>query len=248
MSAPIDITAAEALSERAIRDTDQQRCLHPERRPTWAPPLPFNCKMEAALERLKSLIPEADFDCSYGRLWAVWAHPKWCKGKFDGFDLRAGREHNGEIITRIRPGRELWWIGPNWRTPCPPKDPETWEKRESRLRKLWARVGDPDFLLKAIARAKESFAEEQAEYIRKKAQGEKVVGRIELRHNIRELGVAAILAFAGAPDATMQSGARLAGICCRCGRILTDASSRELGIGPECFSIVHNRPTNWSHE
>jgi hypothetical protein len=35
----------------------------------------------------------------------------------------------------------------------------------------------------------------------------------------------------------MLAGARLAKICCRCGRTLTDPTSMALGIGPECLNV-----------
>jgi hypothetical protein len=50
----------------------------------------------------------------------------------------------------------------------------------------------------------------------------------------RQLSLEAILAFASDPDEIMRRSARLAGICCVCGRTLTDPTSREQGIGPEC--------------
>jgi hypothetical protein len=78
------------------------------------------------------------------------------------------------------------------------------------------------------------FAEEQERFAKRHEEYLLRQKRYALRERLRELGLAAILAFTGAPDETMQRGARLAGICCNCGRTLTDPTSLELGIGPEC--------------
>jgi hypothetical protein len=228
-------SAAETLAQRVLIDTAEQRQLHPERRPTWAPPLPFQPELVSALERLKSLLPDADFDPSYGRLWAEWADPKRCDGRFDGFTLRAGKAHNGERLVRLRPGaRGLWHVGPHWLAPKAPKAPR------NPVRVLMSLDSDPDWIAQPEKAREfrrdieEHFAKAQEKFAQEQEQHAIAMERVDLRDAIRDPGVAAFLNFAGAPDATMKSGAILAGICMHCGRVLTDTTSRELGIGPEC--------------
>jgi hypothetical protein len=231
-------TAAERLAERVISDTAEQRQLHPERRPTWAPPLPFPPELVSDLERLKALLPDADFDPAYGRLWAEWADPKRCDGRFDGFSLRAGKSHDGERILRLSPGVGAWHVGPHWLAPKAPKPVKPLQAYK--IPKGFFKGFNPEdpsvkeMVAFIVGGWPEQFAEAQSRYAKEQAKFEPLQAQFLLREDLRNLGVAAFLAFAGAPDATMRSGAILAGICFRCGKILTDTTSRELGIGPEC--------------
>jgi Family of unknown function (DUF6011) len=185
----------------AVKETNYQRQNTPDRRPTFAPPIPFSKELIDALERFKALKPKAEFEPGYGRLWAVWESPKLAHGKCNGFQLRAGKGHDGETLVEIRPGSGGWWTGPNWSptTLC-----------------LQHYMNE-----EAITNQKQKYQEEKTLFL--------------IHCELRELGILEILKFAGAPEEVMRAGGRIAGICCRCGRVLTDPTSMALGIGPECI-------------
>jgi hypothetical protein len=50
-----------------------------------------------------------------------------------------------------------------------------------------------------------------------------------------ELATQPLLAFAGDPEIERAHGSQVTGACCICGKTLTDATSLERGIGPECI-------------
>lgn len=81
---------------------------------------------------------------------------------------------------------------------------------------------------------RESIAREREDFEKELAAHERRMKSYRLRERIRELGMAAIAGFSGAPDELMKTGAQIAGICCICGRALTDPTSMRLGIWPEC--------------
>jgi hypothetical protein len=106
------------LVSLAVKETDEQRKNSPDRRPTFAPPIPFAGELVEALERFKALAVKVEFEPGYGRLWAVWESPKKAHRKCKGFELRAGKAHNGLLITSLRPGSGArWWTGPEWTVP-----------------------------------------------------------------------------------------------------------------------------------
>jgi hypothetical protein len=186
----------------AIKETDEQRKNSPDRRPTFAPPIPFSHKLVDALKRFQALDPRIECEPGYGRLWAIWESPKKTHGKCQGFELRAGKAHDGELITKVRSGSGAkWWTGPEWTIP------------HLHLRE-WMKEAQ-------VASQEKAYRAEKERFI--------------LRCALRELGTVEILKFAGALDEVMLAGARLAKICCCCGRALTDPTSMALGIGPECL-------------
>jgi hypothetical protein len=190
------------LVNLAIKETDQPRENSPDRRPTFAPPIPFSKELIDALERLKSLDSKIEFEPGYGRLWAVWESPKKAHGKCKGFDLLVGKVRQGQAIVTIRPGvGGSWWTGPKWSVPS---------------------------LYLTESMGESQIAVQEKDYNKHKE-------RFLLNSELRELGIAEILKFAGAPYEVMLAGARFAKICCCCGRELTDPTSMALGIGPECI-------------
>jgi hypothetical protein len=199
-AASIPSTVIDELVTLAINETSFQRETSPDRRPTFAPPIPFSENLQTALERLRAMRTQLEFEPGYGRLWAVWESPKLANGKCKGFDLRVGKDHDGEVLVSVRPGTGGWWTGPRLVAPSPVYN--GWNKER------W-----------------------QKEY------DQKVNGYI-LYSQLRDLGVAEIMKFSGSPEEVMRAGARIAGICCRCGRSLTDPTSMALGIGPECIQRV----------
>jgi hypothetical protein len=60
------------------------------------------------------------------------------------------------------------------------------------------------------------------------------ISEYPLRVRAAELGGRRVLEFASAPCEQMQLGGVLCAACAICGKALTDAISRERGIGPEC--------------
>jgi hypothetical protein len=192
----------DALVALAVKETDEQREAIPDRRPTFAPPIPFSEALIALLERHKALDSKTQFEPGYGRLWAVWESPKKAHGKCKGFELRAGKAHDGLLITNVRSGSGAkWWTGPEWTIP------------HLHLREWMKEV--------QVAIQEKTYRAEKERFI--------------LHCELRESGTVEILKFAGAPEKIMLAGARLAKICCRCGRALTDPTSMALGIGPECL-------------
>jgi hypothetical protein len=242
---PLTITEniLDQLVARALADTEQARAEHPKRRPTWAPPIPFEQELVEALEEAKSKF-QWTFESGYGRLWAAWDSPRYFKEiRFGGFNLYAGKERGGWFsIIKIRRGRGDTWVAvESWS----PTSPRPWTKREvelvkeharrkAQIQKRYAEFGEvrPEWkferdLQEDLVRAREVFEKESAlhaEYLE----------RSQLYNRLRDLGLVALARFAGAPDEVMRTGAHLAGICCICGRTLTDPTSMRLGIGPEC--------------
>jgi hypothetical protein len=88
-------TVVDQLVTLAVRDTDEQRKNSPDRRPTFAPPIPFSKELIDALERFKALDSKTQFEPGYGRLWAVWESPKKTHGQCARW-----------LIDRQYPGRE----------------------------------------------------------------------------------------------------------------------------------------------
>jgi hypothetical protein len=88
------------LVELAIAETAYQRSSSPDRRPTFAPPITFCAELETLLSNAKNIGNE--FEPGYGRLWAVWENPKLTLGKCKGFELRAGKNHDGPVLVKIR--------------------------------------------------------------------------------------------------------------------------------------------------
>jgi hypothetical protein len=216
------------LALRAQQDTLASQTRHPFRRPTWAPPLPFSKELSSALENFLILHPNLEiFDSSYGRLWAQWANPKHASGEIAGFDLRAGKETNGVILVKIRVAQATgWWIGPNWLQPDRVKP---WEQREARIRKRCQNfvANIADIVDRTLVRERAIFDKEIARFDDRNKS-------YLLREKLRQLRLSVILAFAEAPEAAIESGARRAGVCRSCYHPLKDPTSIELGIGPEC--------------
>ncbi len=194
-------TLVNELVDLAVKETSLQRETSPDRRPTFAPPIPFSPEMDSALKRLKLLDPKLEFEPGYGRLWAVWESPERANGKCQGFNLRAGKAQDGVMLVQIRPGSGGWWTGPRWTAPRLFLSHRMYENQIG-IQELHYETSKERFLINS---------------------------------ELRELGIAEILKFAEAPEEVMLAGARIAGICCRCGRPLTDPTSMALGIGPECI-------------
>jgi hypothetical protein len=156
----------------AVKETDHQRENSPDRRPTFAPPIPFSPELVDALEQSKALYPKREFEPvepGYGRLWAVWESPKKAHGKCKGFELRAGKAHDGWIIAEARPG----WGGKSgkWFTGPSPVVPGLYLES-------WMGSDQVEVQKKAYNKRKEHFLASS---------------------QLRELGIAEILKFAGAP-------------------------------------------------
>jgi hypothetical protein len=239
----------DSLAALAVSDTELQRKRNPKRRPTWAPPLPFDSELSEKLDELKALRPVEDYSTAYGRLWAKWTNAKWAGGKLSGFELRAGKLHNGERITELNPQRDgSWKVGPYWSAPgtgvCPVKplgSDEELEKefdRGCRPRELKYFEESPErrgyWLADYIIKEKKRFIEDQERFVKEQAMLEKWKIRFPIQESLRELGLACILNFCDSPDTVMQLGGQISGMCCCCGKLLTDPTSVKLGIGPEC--------------
>jgi hypothetical protein len=96
-----------SLVARVLSDTEQARAQHPDRRPTWAPPLSFAPELIAVIEEARALWPKERIGApDYGRLWAEWDSPRWFKKqiRFAGLTLRAGKNANAFTVVKIREG------------------------------------------------------------------------------------------------------------------------------------------------
>ena len=216
----------EGLVVRAIADTEQARIKQPKRRPTWAPPIPFEQELAQTIKEIEALWIGAKYECAYGRLWAQWQNPRYFKNHADtfaGFDLVSGKGHKGVTILRVRRNPEKQWVVVKRSTPL-------WARsladREAECRSWYYETEEA--LQGALVRARERFERDNELYARE-------IKYHELLPRASELGAIALAKFAEAPDEVMRVGGQISGICCICGRTLTDPTSVRLGIGPECI-------------
>jgi hypothetical protein len=139
-----------------------KQLINVSRRPTFAPPITFDAELDALISKAES---GKDYEPGYGRLWAVWENPKRTLGKCKGFELRAGKGHDGPVLVQIRVGygQNKWWTGPNWCCPQWTGDDAQYEKgkarfllrcqlRESGIREILRFADSPEEVMREGAR------------------------------------------------------------------------------------------------
>jgi hypothetical protein len=240
--------AFEALRERAevtvSIDAEEDR----QRRPSWAPPLQVDDELASLCRTLGYLAPDHS---PIARLWASFADPKKSRAALRkqfstlpliglqcrGFQLFAGSER-GNLDTALfdawRTEAGVWNFGPA------PKSVRGWHsvrwhnltrqrlEAEDRIAHGFA-YPDEQVGIEKIAR---ELAELEAKNVADTLQRQQ---QAKLRNQVLQLAQQRVLEFVGAPDAQMQSAARLWGHCCICSKALTDPVSLERGIGPDCL-------------
>ena len=236
-------TAFEQLRQRAENDVAADEDAERSRRPSWAPPLIIEGELLAVCIELGLLTAD---DKPIARLWAEFADPKKrgrALRKWDnphgmseitcrGFELHPGTERGSTSDILFQAQREAsgaWRFGPYfYESDYHSPRRSDWERLVTKL--VQARdAGEPSLIEQIsaqIAEIDERDRKAAVAYYR----------RQQLRKRAAELGRDRALDFAGAPGVQMQLAARLSGMCFNCGKALTDPSSLERGIGPECHA------------
>jgi hypothetical protein len=249
---PSQLEAANAAFEALRQRAEAAVAIEAERdrRPSWAPPLILEGELFELCRALGYLTPE---DPPIARLWAGFADPKRSRAVLRervgtlpllgldvrGFQLFAGSERgniNQLLFEAQRTESGTWRFGPTlylsiyWS----PRARE-WE----RLTRDRAAVADrlsqglpypnDQALLESLTR---QIAEIDAQDLAGAGKQRKFS---EQRTRAVQLAQQRVLEFVGAPDAQMQTAARLWGHCCICSKALIDPISLERGIGPDCL-------------
>jgi hypothetical protein len=230
------------------------------RRPSWAPPMELAGGLLELCIKLGLLAPE---DKPIARLWAQFAGPKKLgrtlrEGNSDtdlampgiscrGFELHAGGTRGNRFAALFhaqRYGNGQWQTGPRWHRPHPYPSYET-RRVQQQVDLLQRQVdsyrGEPEWenpfrdFSRVLEGQQQALAKSQADD-QQKFQAE--LSRYELGHRVTELATARVAEFAGDYDVQVHAAGRLYGHCCECGRLLTDHTSLERGIGPECLQKV----------
>jgi Family of unknown function (DUF6011)/Large polyvalent protein associated domain 29 len=253
---PSVLAAFEQLRRRA--ETEVRAGEDAQRRPSWAPPLVLGGELGEICLELGYLTED---DKWIGRLWAEFATPKrsgkWLRQNLSelpleglqcrGFSLWAGgaRGTRADLLFEAqREESETWRFGPEERA----------HGYHSPRGRDWERlVRERESLRHELERHRESLSEGRLHQIETGladcarrleildaedlAGAKKFHDRQRLQQRARELARARVLEFVGAPDAQMQTAARLWGRCCVCGKALTGPLSLERGIGPDCYAL-----------
>jgi Family of unknown function (DUF6011) len=240
-SDPAAFEVFEALRERAEVDVSTSSESERQRRPSWAPPLIIEGELLEACRELGYLGKD---DKPVVRLWAQFADPKK-KGTSlreqrsrhplagivcRGFQLHAGSERGplGSMLFEAqRQESGEWRFGPKvYVSDDGPRSPRSHEwERLIRAREGLLSPADTERIDREIAEIDAKDLEDQRTYRRRKW----------LRQRAIELARARVLEFAGAPGMQMQAASRLWGHCFNCSKTLSDPTSLERGIGPDCL-------------
>jgi Family of unknown function (DUF6011) len=252
-SDPTVFETFERLRERA--EAEAHISEDSERRPSWAPPLLLGEELAELYLELELITPD---DKWIGRLWADFATPKrsgkWLREHMSdlplegiqcrGFSLWAGAAR-GTCATLLfeaqRQQSGAWRFGP-----------------QDNALGYWISGLDGEYRWKDLIRQREQARDiyrhpsQARELELQLAELERKIKTVEddertkvtayydrqrKRQRVLELARGRVLEFVGAPDAEMQTAARLWGCCCRCGKTLTDPVSLERGVGPNCFTL-----------
>jgi hypothetical protein len=252
---PSVLAAFEQLRRRA--ETEVRAGEDAQRRPSWAPPLVLGGELGEICLELGYLTED---DKWIGRLWAEFATPKrsgkWLRQNLSelpleglqcrGFSLWAGGARGTRANLLFEAQREesgAWRFGPyehahgyhslrerDWERLIREREGLRHERQRHRESLSEGRLHQIETSFADCARRLEILDAEDL------AGAKKFHDRQRLQRRARELARARVLEFVGAPDAEMQTAARLWGRCCVCGKALTDPLSLERGIGPECHA------------
>jgi hypothetical protein len=245
--------AFERLRERAEAEVHISE--DSERRPSWAPPLLLGEELAELYLELELITPD---DKWIGRLWADFATPKrsgkWLREHVSdlplegiqcrGFSLWAGAAR-GTCATLLfeaqRQQSGAWRFGPQdnalgywisglhgeyrWKDLIRQREQaRDIYRHPSQARELELQLAELERKIKTVE--DDERTKVTAYYDRQRK-----------RQRVLELARGRVLEFVGAPDAEMQTAARLWGCCCRCGKTLTDPVSLERGVDPDCFTL-----------
>jgi hypothetical protein len=247
---------------RALAEADTVNKGTDKRRPSWGPALTVEGELNSLLATLGYWNPD---DKKVLRLWARFADPTKVgtmlrmevgklpmpEARVRAFELRVGVDHSGLYLLRAKRGRDgTWHVERGYRRF--PGDDE-WGRVGYELRNerpnltYWATQhavrqehGDePNSVLEAqLQKCRQRVAELEQRNTELKAARD---AHNKTQSRLHELACQRISAFAGDPYPQMIAGAHVTGNCAICGRQLTDPTSVERGIGPECYG--HIAPT-----
>jgi hypothetical protein len=179
-----------------------------------------------------------------------------------GFELHAGtaRGKTHEVLFHAqRSGDGAWQTGPEWSRPGPSRwrfdSTDTVRLRQAVV--LEQKILDgfspayraaypPETHGGALPECEQKLRDYQRALAEVQAADEQkyqaAVERHKLHRRAPALAAARVAEFVGGDmDAQMWLGGRLSGMCCICGRTLTDGKSLEIGVGPECIQTVRCR-------
>jgi Family of unknown function (DUF6011) len=243
---------------RALAEADTVNKGTENRRPSWGPALTVESELDALLDTLGYW--QAD-DKKVLRLWALFADPKKVgtllrtdvgklpmpEARCRAFELRVGTDRAGAYVLRVKRWSDgRWDISRGQRTGFPANN-ERWNVHRELVNKrselTWCErryAEQPDLfgsaahenVLHECRRKIAALEERQAALQAAKEVHHKQCERLH------ELACQRVAEFAGDPFPQMVAGAHVTGNCAICGRLLTDPTSIERGIGPECYGHV----------
>jgi len=165
------------------------------------------------------------------------------------FELRVGVDHSGPYVLRTQRGLNgRWWVGHSQRQLF--AGGLEWQQireelaRQNQNRRFYEflsaerqkRGDEPDPVEEnKLQQCRQRIAELEPRDAELRAAHEAHNKRYERLH---ELACQRVSAFAGNPYPQMIAGAHVTGNCAICGRQLTDPTSVERGIGPECYGHI----------
>jgi Family of unknown function (DUF6011) len=245
---------------RTLAEADTANKGTDKRRPSWGPALTVEVELDSLLASLGYWKPD---DKKVLRLWARFADPTkvgtmlrtqvsqlpMLEARCRAFELRVGVNHSGPYLLRTQRGRDgQWWVGHASRPTF--SGGYEWQ----RLREELARARQWHRACAFESAERQKYGDEPDPVLEDRLQHhQQCVAKLELRdaelrtahaaHNQRyerlhELARQRVSAFAGNPYPQMIAGARVTGNCAICGRQLTDPTSVERGIGPECYGHI----------
>jgi uncharacterized protein DUF6011 len=235
------------------------------RRPSWAPALVVNDEFIQLVRGLGLLLEN---DKPIVRLWAKFADPR-VKGtllrqqvgltlegvRCRAFDLHVGMKRKGPKLFWAKRGDDALWEqgSQGWKEWGDYK----FENLQRRVRELKRSCAAKEELLRGdlpsselrqhwaaqIEQAQRELAEIEPGY---KAAQEALDARNNKIARLLVLARERVIEFGGGDHLTqMVAGARVSGHCCICGKELTDPTSIERGIGPDCYSQYSKSINAW---
>jgi hypothetical protein len=236
------------------------------RRPSWAPALVVNDEFIQLIREL-GLLQEDDKPVV--RLWAKFADPR-VKGtllrqqvgltlegvRCRAFDLHVGMKRKGPRLFWAKRGGDAEWEhgSQGWRDWGGDYE---FQKLQYRVRELerscagkeellnrdWPSAETRQYTAAKLEQDRRELAEIEPKY---KAGQEALDTRNKRVARLLELARERVIEFGGGDHLTqMVAGACVSGHCCICGKELSDPTSVERGIGPDCYSQYSKSLDAW---
>ncbi len=251
--------AFENLRQRAEAETAAVEELR--RRPSWAPPLLIEGELFDLCVALGLLTKH---DKPAARLWATFADPKKSTSVLRhlisnhelpgiacrGFQLHPGttRQGTNNVLFEAQGHADgTWQFGPRWHLPL--SEPWVWvslvtQRAHKEYELQTAAEHGPDY----VRLSEQSLAQITQQLTVADLRSEREIERYKQRQRVLQLARARVLNFVGTADVQMRAAARLTGQCCICGKTLTDPTSVEAGIGPDCRASKVDFIRSWARD